>query len=602
MTFFLLVASFILSADVAAYTNSSPRQGHCRFLNSHSFDAGQSQSCLAATSSDDPGQLGLGLGLGLLTGIDVESAEYFSSELATKTTADVQWLWEPGVLWEAATKDANEQNVSTGDYLDRVSRALEDFQHSGEVHDREVFYQFLERVHKSKGNLLLVLGGKSVGKSLVLRDFAAKLDESTKMWPLLVDGRSFAGASLEVGILKAYKEFFQRELFGNKIPEQETLKLMKYVVQVFSPKASKDAARTLEALLARALAQTPDALTVKFEDADKENLSLASGAFIDDGAVALQSFVNLAKARGKRPVLIIDEANEVLGLGKGQGATSSVLSQMVRLTKELRELEVIMASSEYAYPYVLERNGLNLNNITAVLFAGEIPPKSMWELLVTKKGKNGSSNQPVIGMGENLAHLLIASYGGHVLWMSYALEALTTKKEVYTIDMGLRPIFYNVAKVLELFPHKGLVYLRQMAERGFAPVAEPEDKVVEMIVRSKIGGLITKQGSEVVGLPTSIWKQGDAGLVPISGSARNKIAIEVVKFEEERQWIITKRISEVVGLPTSIRKQQGVTGLTVPKSESARNVIAIDVAKFEEERRLEEEPRWWNRIQFWRRK
>jgi hypothetical protein len=138
-----------------------------------------------------------------------------------------------------------------------------------------------------------------------------------------------------------------------------------------------------------------------------------------------------------------------------------------------------------------------------------------------------------------------------------------------------------------------------MAERGFAPVAKPDDKVVEMIVRSNIGGIITKQGSKVVGLPTSIWMQGVAGLVPISESARNVIAIEVVKFEEERQWIVTKKLSEVVGLPTSIWKQ-GVTGLTVPTSESARNVIPTDVVKFEEERRLEEEPRWWNRIQFWR--
>jgi hypothetical protein len=81
----------------------------------------------------------------------------------------------------------------------------------------------------------------------------------------------------------------------------------------------------------------------------------------------------------------------------------------VQTKKKSRELEVIMASSEYAYPYVLERNGLNRNDITAVLFAGEIPPKSMWELFFTKKEKNGSSNQPVIGMGENLAHLLKGS-------------------------------------------------------------------------------------------------------------------------------------------------------------------------------------------------
>jgi hypothetical protein len=85
------------------------------------------------------------------------------------------------------------KTFSTSDYLERVNRALEEFQVSREVHDREVFYQFLEQVHSSTGNLLLLFGGKSVGKSLVLRDFAAKLDDTTNMWPWRVDARDFAG-------------------------------------------------------------------------------------------------------------------------------------------------------------------------------------------------------------------------------------------------------------------------------------------------------------------------------------------------------------------------------------------------------------------------
>jgi hypothetical protein len=205
------------------------------------------------------------------------------------------------------------------------------------------------------------------------------------------------------------------------------------------------------------------------------------------------------------------------------------------LTKQSVKLDVIMASSEYAYPYLLERNGLNLNDISAVLFAGEIPPKSMWELLVTKKKKIGSSNQPVIGMGKNLARLLIASYGGHFLRMSLALESLTTEQEHFTIDMSLNPIFENITTVLERYPRKGSMYLWQMAECGFS-VAKTTDRVVEMIVRSNIGGIITKQNSKVVGLPTTIWKQGVTGLVPTSESARNVIAIIVVRFEEERRW------------------------------------------------------------------
>jgi hypothetical protein len=254
---------------------------------------------------------------------------------------------------------------------------------------------------------------------------------------LLVNGRSFAGASLQVGILKSYKEFFKRVFFGFEIDEQQTMKLMKSFVQVFYRNVREGVAQAVDALLSRALAKVP----FKLEGADKENLSLAFGTFIDhviesrevsdDSAVALQSFVDLAIARRKRPVLIIDEADKVLGLGEGQGATSSVLSQIVMLTKQSMELDVIMASSEYAYPYLLEDCGLNLNDISAILFAGEIPPKSTWELLVTKKKENGNINQPAIGMGKNLAYLLIASYGGHFLRMSSAPFFLDNKETIF---------------------------------------------------------------------------------------------------------------------------------------------------------------------------
>jgi hypothetical protein len=179
----------------------------------------------------------------------------------------------------------------------------------------------------------------------------------------------------------------------------------------------------------------------------------------------------------------------------------------------------------------------------------------MWELLVTKKVE--STNETVIGMGENLAHLLIASYGGHFFHMTESLDLLMTKKEFFSLDMVLNPLTNNITKVLKKHPHEGPAYLRQMAECGFAPVAELEEEVVEMIVKSNIGGIVSKEKSVVVGLPDTIWKK---------------------------------------------HKKRFVAGL-VPTSESAHNLIAINVLYFEEERRLKEERRRgrrWSRIRFWR--
>jgi hypothetical protein len=255
MMIFLHAASCILSAAAAAaaYTNSAPEQGHCsRDLKSRrSFDAGQSQSCLAATPTSDD-TVG-----GLLAGIDVESAEYFSSKLVMNSEDDVQWLLEPGRLWEAATKDAQARgDISTEDYLESMECALEEFQEPGTVHDREAFFQFLKQVYESKGNFFLVLGGKSVGKSLVLRGFALNNLSSTstsesKYWPLLVDARDFSGASLLVGILNSYKEIYQLEFGRTIVNKQDALKVVQTLVTLFASIA-KDAAKAVDAALKRA--------------------------------------------------------------------------------------------------------------------------------------------------------------------------------------------------------------------------------------------------------------------------------------------------------------------------------------------------------------
>jgi hypothetical protein len=88
-----------------------------------------------------------------------------------------------------------------------------------------------------------------------------------------------------------------------------------------------------------------------------------------------------------------------------------------------------------------------------------------------------------------------------------------------------------------MYPRKGLMYLRRMAERGFAPVAKPKDPAVEMIVRSNIGGIVTECKSKVVGLDNTVWEDFvKNGLIPTSESARNLIAIEVLYFEKSRWW------------------------------------------------------------------
>ena len=124
-----------------------------------------------------------------------------------------------------------------------------------------------------------------------------------------------------------------------------------------------------------------------------------------------------------------------------------------------------MASAEHGYPSLLECIGLKLQDISEVIFAGDIPPKSMWDLLVTKKTSEGGD--PVIGMGEHLASLLIAGYGGHFLRTTKAILFLRLLKHDMRILGALDGISNNIQEVLDLYPDESLPLFRQMAERGF---------------------------------------------------------------------------------------------------------------------------------------
>ena len=148
---------------------------------------------------------GANLDLGLLRGVDVETGEYYTPNLKMDKSDDMKWLSKLGLLWEAATKDAAARNMNTDVYVEGMLRALAKFKLSGEVHDRDIFYEFLRRrIELNEGQLLLVLGGKSVGKSLVLNDFKQKLAGKDAYLPILVDARSFSGEPLADGILQAY--------------------------------------------------------------------------------------------------------------------------------------------------------------------------------------------------------------------------------------------------------------------------------------------------------------------------------------------------------------------------------------------------------------
>ena len=75
-------------------------------------------------------------------------------------------------FWQAALADAADRGVGAEAYLKTASRARSKFLDSGVVHNRDEFRRALLSVFESTGQFGLLLGGKNVGKSLLLSDLS----------------------------------------------------------------------------------------------------------------------------------------------------------------------------------------------------------------------------------------------------------------------------------------------------------------------------------------------------------------------------------------------------------------------------------------------
>lgn len=275
-----------------------------------------------------------------------------------------------------------------------------------------------------------------------------------------------------------------------------------------------------------------------------------------DDSDALEVFTSLAEEAGKQPVLVVDEANECLGLAQSQGAepnlpktTTAVLKAIVELTKQDKRLTVILASSEHAYPYTLEDNGLNLQDISSKIFVGEIPPISMWELL-TKATYDETVNLPngtkiekgekIVGMGPNLATLFLSAYGGHYQRMLDAMETFVRMRARYKMKYGLNKLSEEVQSCLADGRHGGKYgmasLLENMAIQGYAMLDRRNKTNAEMISKKKVGGIV-EMGNTIVGLPDDVWEMSKYkyAVVPTSESARLVILEELLIWKARRK-------------------------------------------------------------------
>ena len=112
--------------------------------------------------------------------------EFYTQELRPE---DVQVLLASGKsensLWAMAQLDAKERGVTTDDYLASVFKKLLHFYEkredgSQEVWEREQLVEALRSALATTGQFAMLLGGKSCGKSTVLRNVSGVTNRDTK--------------------------------------------------------------------------------------------------------------------------------------------------------------------------------------------------------------------------------------------------------------------------------------------------------------------------------------------------------------------------------------------------------------------------------------
>jgi hypothetical protein len=119
----------IITAVLLQATNAfvNPRCLKCQCVRAYSLlDDPVQIELLGSTSRFDS--------LGLLQGISLNTSQYYTKSLQMDSITDPLWLRaELGLPYEAAKKDATEQNIAVAEYLATVDHTLSTFMKSGEV-------------------------------------------------------------------------------------------------------------------------------------------------------------------------------------------------------------------------------------------------------------------------------------------------------------------------------------------------------------------------------------------------------------------------------------------------------------------------------------
>lgn len=186
----------------------------------------------------------------------------------------------------------------------------------------------------------------------------------------------------------------------------------------------------------------------------------------------------------------------------------------MQLTKQTSAINVLLVTSEYAYPYRLRHNDfLAPSNLSELFIAGEVPPAPMRALLTAKWG-----------LGPRLSDVLLAYCGGHVHMAANALNLLSQRLDAFRVEeLAPEGEAEAIARCLEEGPSGMRQVLADLASRGFAPVAHEGSACAQALARANLGGLVSASAA-APGLPAEARSRAAYGVVAASHFTRHLIA------------------------------------------------------------------------------
>ena len=215
-----------------------------------------------------------------------------------------------------------------------------------------------------KSGLHLVIGGKSVGKTKIVKTI---VDNAGNEAPLLYVNMRLPSKAQSTDALECLQEEAKRRWTAENLPF-----LAEQLVVGLSAVAGALGKADLK----------------KGEDVEGGvETVLFSFLKINKPEDFIKAFVVATTAAEKLPVMIVDEANIAFPNGNGgngngkREAACRALATFVALTKEQGKASVILVASEYAFPSGLQVFGFNKYDALNTIVAPEVEEKPMLSLL-----------------------------------------------------------------------------------------------------------------------------------------------------------------------------------------------------------------------------